>query len=170
MPEYDFCYCEICRKKYITEYGIDPLKIEFPSQSPSWRSFRYSQVTDIVNTLAEVAHNYKKPITAAVFPTLEIARRNVRQDWTNWKLDGVCPMIYHGFYRENVKWIGDAVAEGIHFLNGRFPLYAGLFIPDFKSDDELKNGIQNALDNGASGVSLFGRVENSVLEVLKNFQ
>lgn len=170
LPEYDFCYCETCRKKYKAEYGNDPLEIKFPSQSPSWRKYRYSQITNMVNTLAEIARDFKKPITAAVFPTPEIARRNVRQDWTTWNLDGVCPMIYHGFYSENVKWIGDAVEEGLQFLNGRFPLYAGLFLPDFKSDAELQNGIRYALNNGASGVSLFGRVGDNVLEILKDFQ
>ena len=117
-----------------------------------------------------MAHNHKKPITAAVFPTPEIARRIVRQDWTNWNLDGVCPMIYHGFYNEQVSWIGDAVEEGIHFLNGKFPLYAGLFLPDFKSQNELAEGIRIALANGASGVSLFGKIDDDVLKTLKKFR
>lgn len=170
LPEYDFCYCETCREKYKAQYGTDPLEMKYPSQSPSWRKYRYSQITNIVNTLAKVAQKHKKEITAAVFPTPEIARRIVRQDWTNWNLNGVYPMIYHGFYRENTTWIGDAVEEGIHFLNGRFPLYAGLFLPDFNSDEELQSGIKNALDNGASGVSLFGRIEDNVLNVLKQFR
>jgi len=170
LPEYDFCYCDNCREKYKAEYGKDPLELEFPDQSPSWRKFRYEQVNGIVNRLADLAHSYKKPITAAVFPTPEIARRIVRQDWTNWNLDGVCPMIYHGFYRESVKWIGDAVAEGNHFLCGKFPVYAGLFLPDFKTDEELKEGIKVALEHGASGVSLFGRVDERVLNILKEVQ
>ncbi len=167
LPEYDFCYCETCREKYKAEYGIDPLEIEFPGQSPSWRKFRYQQINHVVNHLAELAHSYNKPITAAVFPTPEIARRIVRQDWTNWNLDAICPMIYHGFYRESVKWIGDAVEEGLHFLCGKFPIYAGLFLPDFKSDEELEQGIRNALAAGASGVSIFGSVDEKVLSILK---
>lgn len=167
LPEYDFCYCETCRTKYKAEYGIDPLEIEHPDQSPSWRKFRYERVNSLVNQLAEIAHQKKKVITAAVFPTPEIARRIVRQDWTNWNLDGVCPMIYHGFYREPVTWIGDAVEEGIHFLNGKFPVYAGLYLPDFKSDDELDKGIKTALKHGASGISLFGKVDEKVLGILK---
>ena len=167
LPAYDFCYCETCRAKYKAEHGIDPLEIEYPDQSPSWRKFRYDRISAIVNQLAEVAHQKRKAITAAVFPTPEIARRIVRQDWTNWNLDGVCPMIYHGFYRENVSWIGDAVAEGIHFLCGRFPIYAGLYLPDFKSDEELEQGIKFALANGASGISFFGKVDESVLNTLK---
>lgn len=42
-------------------------------------------------------------------PPPEIANRNVRQDWLNWNPDGICPMIYHGFYREDVSWTGDAL-------------------------------------------------------------
>ena len=167
LPAYDFCYCETCRAKYKAEHGIDPLEIEYPDQSPSWRKFRYDRINSVVNQLAEVAHQKHKLITAAVFPTPEIARRIVRQDWTNWNLDGVCPMIYHGFYRENVSWIGDAVAEGIHFLCGKFPIYAGLYLPDFKSDEELEQGIKIALRNGASGISFFGNVDEKVLGLLK---
>lgn len=76
-------------------------------------------------------------------------------------------MIYHGFYKENVEWIGDAVAEGVKGLHGRFPLYAGLFIPDFKNQQELQQGIKFALANGAAGVSLFGNVTEEVLTTLE---
>jgi hypothetical protein len=167
LPEYDFCYCETCRAKYRAEHGVDPLEIEYPDQSLSWRKFRYDRITNIVNSLSDVASAHKKAITAAVFPTPEVARRIVRQDWTNWNLNGVCPMIYHGFYREKVSWIGDAVEEGVHFLCGRFPLYAGIFLPDFKSDDELEQGIRVALANGASGMSFFGTVDENILKILK---
>ena len=167
LPEYDFCYCETCRAKYKSEHGIDPLDIQYPDQSLSWRKFRYDRITNIVNSLALIAKGSGKAITAAVFPTPEVARRIVRQDWTNWNLDGVCPMIYHGFYKEQVSWIGDAVEEGIHFLCGRFPLYAGIFLPDFKSDEELEQGIKTALSHGASGMSFFGNVSDNVLRILK---
>ncbi len=170
LPEYDFCYCDSCREKFKKEHNIDPLEIEYPDQSLSWRKFRYDRITNVVNHLAEVAQKQNKPITAAVFPTPEVARRIVRQDWTNWNLNGICPMIYHGFYKEPVSWIGDAVEEGIHFLCGKFPLYAGLFIPDFKSEEELEEGIQLAMKKGASGVSLFGRIDENVLAVLRKIK
>jgi hypothetical protein len=79
-------------------------------------------------------------------------------------------MIYHGFYREQTSWIGDAVEEGIHFLCGKFPLYAGVFLPDFKSMNDLEAGIKVAIENGASGISLFGKVDEKVLEVLRKFK
>lgn len=166
LPEYDFCYCETCRANYKEINGVDPMELEYPDQSPSWRQFRYDRITNVVNQLAEVAHKHRKLITAAVFPTPEVARRIVRQDWTNWNLDGICPMIYHGFYREQPSWIGTAVAEGIHFLCNRFPLYAGVYLPDFKSDEELVIGIKAALQNGASGISFFGKVDEKTLLAL----
>lgn len=168
FPEYDYCYCDTCRSKFKAWRGTDIKDIQLPEASLSWRQFRYNAVNNIVNSLAVVAGNYKKPITAAVFPTPEVARRNVRQDWTNWNLNGICPMIYHGFYKEKVEWIGDAVTEGIHFLNGKFPLYAGLYLSDFKNNDELHRGITLALQHGASGVSLFGNPAQDILDTLKS--
>ena len=167
LPEYDYCYCDVCRSKFKAWRGKDITELEYPEASLSWRLYRYNAVNTIVNHLAEVAKEKKKPITAAVFPTPEVARRIVRQDWTNWNLNAVYPMIYHGFYKENVQWIGDAVAEGIHFLNGKFPLYAGLYLPDFKSNEELQQGMAYALKNGAGGISLFGEVTDKVLVALE---
>jgi uncharacterized lipoprotein YddW (UPF0748 family) len=167
LPEYDFCYCEVCRERFKAWKGIDPLEIEYPEASLSWRKFRYDRITTIVNHLSAVASSFKKPITAAVFPTPEVAKRNVRQDWLNWNLSGIFPMIYHGFYKEDVSWISDAVAEGIKGLAGKFPLYAGLYLPDFKNSKEVKEGIGYALKNGASGVSFFGELNDDVLKTLK---
>jgi len=168
LPEYDYCYCDDCKEKFKAWRGQELEQIVFPEASLSWREFRYNAITTIVNQLAAVAAKHKKQITAAVFPTPEVARRNVRQDWTNWNLNGICPMIYHGFYKEPVEWIGDAVAEGVHFLNGRFPIYAGIYLPDFKSQEEIKLGMQYALQHGAKGISVFGYVTDEVLETLKS--
>lgn len=167
LPEYDFCYCAVCREKFRAEYGKDIMSIEYPDQSLSWRKFRYDAITHVVNSLSAVAATFKKPSSAAVFPTPEVAKRIVRQDWTNWTLNAVYPMIYHGFYKEEVSWIGDAVEEGVKALHGKFPLYAGLFIPDFKTHDELAAGIKTALDHGAAGISLFGTIDPAILKLLK---
>jgi uncharacterized lipoprotein YddW (UPF0748 family) len=166
LPEYDYCYCDVCKAKFKEQYGTDINDVQYPEASLSWRLFRYNNITRIVNSLSAIAKQHKKFITASVFPTPEVARRNVRQDWTNWKLDGICPMTYHGFYKEKVTWIGNAVAEGVHFLAGSFPLYAGLYLSDFKTDDEIRQGIRLALNNGAAGVSFFGNVTQSVLDIL----
>ena len=167
LPEYDYCYCTVCQKKYKEWKGTDVTNIQYPEASLSWRLYRYHAITNIVNRLAVVAQGHKKPITAAVFPTPEVARRNVRQDWVRWNLNGICPMIYHGFYKEDVAWIGNAVDEGVKALNKKFPLYAGLYLPDFKNTAELQQGMEYALKNGAEGISLFGNVSEEVLLALQ---
>lgn len=159
LPDYDFCYSSYTKAAYLEETGIDIDQVERADQSPMWRSFRYGQVNKVVNHLAKVAKEYDKPMTAAVFPTPEVAKRIVRQDWVNWDLSAVFPMIYHGFYREPVHWIGQAVAEGVHALQRKYPLYAGLYLPDFADIGELRQGISLAKTNGAAGVSLFGETE-----------
>lgn len=167
LPEFDYCYCEVCRSKFKEWKGVDPLDIQFPEASLSWRLFRYNAITNVVNRLAQVAKGFRKPVTAAVFPTPEVAKRNVRQDWVNWNLSAIYPMIYHGFYKEPVSWIGDAVKEGVNALHGRFPLYAGLYIPDFNNIEEIRQGVNIALKNGAAGVSMFGKLTDEILQVLK---
>lgn len=168
LPEYDYCYCAVCQEKFKAFRGQDLQEIAFPEASLSWRQYRYHAITTIVNKLAAVAAKHKKHITAAVFPTPEVARRNVRQDWTQWNLSGVCPMIYHGFYKEPPAWIGDAVAEGVAFLDGKFPLYAGLYLSDFKSDEEVAEGMRYALQHGAKGISLFGNITDPILDHLRS--
>jgi uncharacterized lipoprotein YddW (UPF0748 family) len=167
LPQYDFCYCNTCREKYQAKTGKDPLTMEYPDASLSWRLYRYEAINNIVNQIAVVAKQHNKKLTAAVFPTPEVARRIVRQDWTNWNLDGVFPMTYNKFYQEDIQWIGDAVKEGIHFLHGKFPLYAGLYLPDFNNDpQQIKAAIKVSLDNSAAGVSFFGDVNTVVLNAL----
>jgi len=58
-------------------------------------------------------------------------------------------MFYHGFYKEQVSWIGEVVAEVIRFANGKFPLYAGFFLSVFKSNNELEQAIKRASINRA---------------------
>jgi len=166
LPDYDFCYSTYSKAKFKKETGIDIDRVKYPDQSHSWRTFRYREITHLVNQLAEIAASYQKPMSAAVFPTPEVARRLVRQDWPSWNLDAVFPMIYHRFYREPVSWIGDAVQEGVDQLRGRFPLYAGLFLPDFDRPETLKEAIALAFGRGAAGVSLFGNVDDRILKTV----
>lgn len=169
LPAYDFCYCPVCKEKFQKETGLDIDGIAHPDQSLSWRNFRYRQITEVVNELSSLAKGYGKPISAAVFPTPEVAKRIVRQDWCNWELDAVYPMIYHGFYKEPVGWIGDAVREGVSGLHGKFPLYAGLYLPDFKDTPTFEKGVQLALENGAAGISIFGKLNDELLAILAKF-
>ena len=150
-PEYDYCYCEVCRRDFKQKSGIDPLELEDPSAWEEWRQFRYDLITNIVNTkLVPIGRKHNKAMTAAVFPNWE----HVRQEWRAWNLDGVLPMLYHSFYGEDITWIGEQVERGIGSLKKRIPLYSGLFVPRLTPDD-LSGAISASFRGGASGISLF---------------
>jgi uncharacterized lipoprotein YddW (UPF0748 family) len=153
-PDFDFCYCEVCRNNFKKMTGADPLTLQDPSATKAWLQYRYDTITEIVKIAAFEAHAEKKQLTAAVFPTPAIARTLVRQDWTKWPLDAVLPMTYHGFYKEDVAWIEQATREGVTALAGRVPLYSGLYVPDLSPAD-LGRAVGYAIAGGASGVSLF---------------
>ena len=155
-PEFDFCYCDVCREQFAALDGRDPLAIPDPPADEAWRRFRWDSVTGAVRELAEEVHGQGKPISAAVFPTPTIARRLVRQAWDEWPLDRFFPMLYQGFYLEDMAWIGDGVKEGIAALGApdRQPLCAGLYIPSL-DPPQLGEAAETARAAGADGVSLF---------------
>jgi uncharacterized lipoprotein YddW (UPF0748 family) len=172
-PEFDFCYCEVCRSRFREESGTDPLELPDPTADEAWRRFRWESVTGLVEALSRVARARGKPITAAVFPTPAIARRLVRQSWDRWPVDEVYPMLYHAFYEEGLGWIGRCVAEGLEGLSARTGsnapghLHAGLYLPDLPSA-ELAQAVRLAREAGAAGVSLFemGGITDEHLEAL----
>lgn len=153
-PEFDYCYCTVCRERFKRAAGIDPMEIPNPAGNIRWLRYRYDTITEVVSLLADEVHSHKKLVTAAVFPTPSIARALVRQDWVRWKLDAVLPMVYHKFYKEDVAWIEKAVREGRKALPKRVPLYAGLYVPDLPPAD-LGPAVERAFAGGAQGVSLF---------------
>lgn len=166
-PEFDFCYCEVCRAQFQAQTGDDPLDLPDPTQSSAWREFRWNSVTGLVKNAADAAHASAKPITAAVFPTPALARKLVRQAWDQWPLDAVFPMLYHEFYEQGLEWIGTAAAEGVAALEPGTRLYAGLYLPSL-DPDQLAEAVQIARDVGAAGVSLFemGGLSDSHLAAL----
>ncbi|SRR6056297_1854866 len=154
FPEYDFCYCDVCRKKFKDKYGQDPLKFKIPPQNNDWVNFRYQRVTNVVNKIADRVHKRKKKITAAVFPTPKIARKLVRQNWPAWNIDGVFPMMYNNYYNKPVSWIETASKEGQKALAGKFPLYSGIYANQLKPK-EIIQAFEHAQKGGANGISLF---------------
>jgi uncharacterized lipoprotein YddW (UPF0748 family) len=151
-PEYDYCYCDTCRKNFKDKTGLDPLKdIADPAFHTEWRQFRYDTITYMVReVLAPEAHKAGKQITAAVFPNWE----SVRQEWRNWNLDGYLPMLYHNFYNAQLSWVGDQLREKISQLKEKKPVYSGLFIPSIKPE-QLDEAFRVSLEAGAGGLALF---------------
>jgi uncharacterized lipoprotein YddW (UPF0748 family) len=153
-PDFDFCYCEVCRARFKAQSGIDPRDLPDPPAHAAWLQYRYDTITRVVSELSDVAGRHRKPLTAAVFPTPRIARTLVRQDWVNWKLDAVLPMVYNGFYKEDVAWVERATREGVQALGGRIPLYTGLYVPDLPPA-ALADAVRRAQAGGARGISVF---------------
>lgn len=154
FPQFDYDYHPVMRKLYQEKYGMDPMFLEDKTTNPDWIQFRMDKITDLVNTLPYSAHNLNVKISAAVFPSPEMARNMVRQDWEKWNLDYFFPMIYHNFYGENVDWIGKIVEEDVKAVPNS-KVICGLYLPGFKDSNELKSAIKIALKKGAAGVSFF---------------
>ena len=154
FPEYDYCYCDDCRAQYKAQTGIDPMDIEDPAADETWYKFRYDGIVSLVNNhLAPAAKAGGKTVSAAVFPNWE----SVRQQWHRFELDAFLPMLYQGFYNEDIAWVGEEVSkakERLKSVNNDKPVYSGLFINHLKPE-EIATAIQSSKDGGAAGVCFF---------------
>jgi uncharacterized lipoprotein YddW (UPF0748 family) len=152
-PEYDYCYCDVCRKSFKDKTGLDPMDLKDPTANVEWRQYRYDTISNFVNNkLIPIAREFKKEITAAVFPPYNWI--HVRQQWPNWNLDTVLPMLYHNFYYQGIEWIKEQTEKGIYSLRRDEPLYSGLMVSAF-SPDGLSKAVEAAIAGGAKGVVLF---------------
>jgi len=112
-----------------------------------------------------------------------MAKKLVRQEWNKWNLDAVYPMNYNDFYLEDATWVGEMVKEEVAAVNGKKPIYSGLFITPFPgkkaehpdpenhglSPDEMAEAIEQSVVNGAAGICLFtpDRMTDAHWEVFK---
>ncbi len=155
LPEFDFCYCDVCVEEFEAIHHKNPRDFENPAIDMEWKNFRLNKIKVVVDQAHEIAHENGKNLTAAVFPYPEMADHMVRQRWDKWKVDAVLPMIYHSFYEEDIDWIGYATRQGIADLEGRdTELHTGIYLPPMSGED-LKAAIDIARKNGARGVSFF---------------
>jgi uncharacterized lipoprotein YddW (UPF0748 family) len=151
FPEYDYCYCDVCRELFRQAGGPDPRQLPDPSAHAAWRQFRYDRITHLVDqVLAPIIRAAGKQVTAAVFPNWQ----HVRQEWHTWQLDAALPMLYHSFYNGGIDWIGDRCREEVDRLPPAVPLYSGVFVPALPPE-QLAAAVRVSVANGARGVSLF---------------
>lgn len=172
LPEYDFCYCEVCVEEFKSIHHKDPRGLEHPAIDMEWKQFRLNKIRELVQDAYAIAHRNDKLLTAAVFPYPEMADHMVRQRWDKWKVDAVLPMIYHQFYLEDTDWIGFATAQGVRDLESRpTELHTGLYVPGMEPG-ELREAIAQAKRNGARGVSFFDgpALTPELLQVIKESQ
>lgn len=158
MPEFDYCYCPDCRRLFKEREGLDPLSLPDPSLNKAWRAFREQSITDLVSFLAGELHARGKRVSAAVFPTPDIARGLVRQDWTRWDLDDIFPMAYYAHYNKKASWVGTATAAVREALSGRgTKVYTGILL-NGAPKGELETAVRAAFDHGADGMAIFGDI------------
>ena len=169
MPEYDFCYCDVCIAKFKEMHHKDPRDTEDPQIDMEWKQFRLNRIRDLVNDAYKIVHENNKELSAAVFPYPEMADHMVRQRWDKWDIDYVLPMIYNNFYNEELDWIGFATKQGVQDLEAKnTELHTGIYIPEMTPED-LTEAINQAKANGAKGVSFFdgGAFTKEKLEAVK---
>lgn len=156
-PEWDYGYHPDMLAAFKKEYGYDPRQQKDPNKDKKWHQFRMDKVNDIVDLLIEVARNRDIDITASPFPTPRMSQEMVYQDWGKWKLDMAFPMMYHGFYYGDLKWIKKCIVQARKDMQSDTKLYYGMHVPDFKNESPFSmiDAIKIALDNGADGVSFF---------------
>ena len=151
-PEFDYGYHPYLVNLFIQKYGYDPRKLEDPSEDERWLQFRCDQVTELVNEYAEIAKENGILMSASPFPTPAMSRRMVRQDWGNWHLDVVFPMIYKNFYTGCSTFISDCTIENVKTANPMTTVMAGL---TGINGPEIFDDMDAALNNGAQGIALF---------------
>ncbi|MBA6153233.1 putative glycoside hydrolase [Gelidibacter maritimus] len=173
MAEFDFCYCEVCISEFEKIHHKNPLESENTAIDMEWKNFRLNAIRNLVNDAYDIVHKHNKKLTAAVFPYPEMADHMVRQRWDKWHIDEVYPMIYHGFYNEEIDWIGYATKQGVTDLEPKnVGLNTGVFLPPFTSAEELNEAIHYAKDNGAKGVTFFDgpQLTDAFLQTIKEIK
>ncbi|MDI6784770.1 MAG: family 10 glycosylhydrolase [bacterium] len=169
VPEYSFCYCLNCRGRYMRETGVDPIEVPldpipaFAGMTSSlrkqeyqqWTQWRYNVITETVRQIRkQIAPQLK--LSAAVFPTPEIGRKNVLQDWPAFadQLDELCTMIYaQKQWGKPITWVKEATELGLKEMNGKCKYYAGFGYPiEEMKPGEIRQGILSAKEAGADGV------------------
>ena len=169
-PTADYCYCDKCVADFKAESGIDIKSVEDPSTCEEWKQFRYNRITSLVNKIAAAVHAKGKKVSAAVFPGPDsYAKKLVRQEWNKWDIDAFFPMNYNDFYLEPASWVGEITKEEVASVNGKKPVYSGLFIcRDWQNKANIKDpeghglipseigeAVRGSIEAGAAGVALF---------------
>ena len=157
-PEWDYGYHPAMIDTFTQRYGYNPLELEEPSADTTWNNFRYEQVNEIAREIGRRTRAAGKIISASPFPTPRLAKKHVMQDWINWDLDLVFPMVYNGFYaEEGPEWLASLIEENEKSLKSLPTTHmTGLYYPGHRSDDfDIVKAMEIALDNGSQGISIF---------------
>lgn len=157
-PLWDFCYCDVCREKFKSVSGIDPLDLEDPTSNQEWMQFRWDLMSSFASDIAAEIKSHGKVASAAVFASPDESKKLVRQDWANFRnMDILFPMLYHKFYGWDDSMVETATREGVDALaaaNNPAALCTGLFVGHVPSD-RLNEFFTMVRNGGSTGICLF---------------
>lgn len=158
--QWDFGYHPAALAQFKAEYGYDPRSLTDPSRDEKWCRFRERLITEVANLAAETAHSYGKAVAASPFSTVKLASFMVAQNFADWDLDLVFPMVYSDFYSMEPGFVLDAVRQNNRDRNPKTDLYCGLGaeLGQGETDGDLESLLENmdmAFAGGAQGISLY---------------
>ncbi len=155
MPQFDYGYHPYMRKRFSEKYGIDPLNLSDPLHDTTWLHFRLKVLDTTVIRLRNEIKKAGLKTSAAVFPTPDMSRRMVRQDWDRWQLDYYFSMAYHNFYGKKYAWLQRVSATDKRAVGKHSMVFTGLFLPALKKRHQLTRAMKASLTGGADGIALF---------------
>ena len=153
LPQFDFDYHPLARQKFFRLFGIDPIDLQNPELNVEWHQVRLNEINALVQQFRQLTDSAKIKLSAAVFPYPSLARKNVRQDWSNWPLHEVYPMLYHNFYEQEISWINFALQQISKPQQKK--TVAGLFLPALQDSAALSNAIRQTTFLPIKGIAFF---------------
>ena len=157
-PSVDFGYERLCREKFQTQYGIDPLQIQsFTRPVIDWYMWRENLVSSFVQ---EVSADLRKlrpklKISAAVASRPNDARRDYLQNWQNWAANKWVDFLSPMDYTANQLSFAKAVIDTVTTIDNTALVASGIGLLQFKGTDLMLQQIEIARDQNAQGVTLF---------------
>lgn len=155
FPEYDYGYHPEALKRFEAEFGYNPKSVADPSRDSLWCAFRERMITEVANIAAEVAHSYGKKVCASPFVSVELASVMVGQNYSQWDLDLVFPMVYSDFYSMEPGFVYDAMVRNMENRNPETEVFCGLGAELGGTYESLLEDMDAAFSAGASGISLY---------------
>lgn len=166
----DTGYDPATRAAFMAEQGFDPWNLRrnpaaltarfgpkaLPSLEKTWRTWKAAQVTRYVAGLRADLDALPRPIvlSAAVFPNVEYAPRDVLQDWGRWAVDHDVDMLVPMFYSPSTATVLKQLEMAEKAVPADVVLYAGLAVwnQPLESAAEKAVAVRRA---GAQGVCFF---------------
>lgn len=148
------------------DYNIDGIHLDYVRYPGT--AYKNAGGTETITSFVQRVHDAVKQVkpkaamSAALMPETSINGYYYGQDYAKLApyLDFLVPMIYKGNYNKDTAWIGSTTKWIVDHSGGK-PVLAGL--QTYESDSnlgvipasELKEDVNSAINNGASGYVLF---------------